>query len=206
MYMKITLFPIFLFSFLCNFIYAQTDPKTHSFGFLSGYASQKFFSVDLNRSPLLYYYSVYFFDLQYQKALFVKKDFERKKSWHWNLLIQPQISASMYQYSLTDTSQKKGFEMGLNAGVIVRRFVVSDKLGFFIGGTTGPFYVSGLPIREHPGFIFCDTGFIGLIIKLAKSTFLDTRLGFRHLSNAGLEWPNGGVNDLVSGGGILIVL
>ena len=72
--------------------------------------------------------------------------------------------------------------------------------------SSGPHYVSGTPERQADGFIFSDNLLLGLNVKLFEKIYLDLRSGFRHISNAGLNHPNGGVNDLVLNGGVFINL
>ena len=43
-------------------------------------------------------------------------------------------------------------------------------------------------------------------LPILENLFFDFRSGFRHISNAGLNHPNGGVNDLVLSGGVFINL
>ncbi|MBM3441042.1 MAG: acyloxyacyl hydrolase, partial [Bacteroidetes bacterium] len=62
------------------------------------------------------------------------------------------------------------------------------------------------PTRQARGFIFSDNAFGGVNLKCAKHTWIDLRIGFRHISNAGLREPNGGVNNLMLSGGFIFDL
>ena len=53
---------------------------------------------------------------------------------------------------------------------------------------------------------FSDNFLIGLNVKLLENIYFDFRSGFQHNSNAGLNHPNGGVNDLVLSVGVFLNL
>ncbi len=147
-----------------------------------------------------YDYQVVFFQLQYYWA------FLRRETWGLDLLIQPQYNLTKYRYIDNVPDELNGFEFGVNAGLLIRKNIFKDFLSIYAFISLGPHYVSGTPQRQSKGFIFSDNFFIGLNIKLFKNTYLDLRPGFRHISNASLTHPNGGLNDFVISGGILINL
>lgn len=118
-----------------------------------------------------------------------------------------------HQYNLTKyrpvdrvDDLKDGYEFGVNVGTLFRKHVYKDVLNVYVSLSIGPHYVSGTPERQANGFIFSDNLFTGLNIKVFNNFYLDLRAGFRHISNAELMSPNGGLNDIMVGGGILLNL
>ena len=147
-----------------------------------------------------YSYKVSFFQLQYYWA------FLRRETWGLDLLIQPQYNLTRYRHIDNVPDELNGFELGVNTGLLIRKNILKDFLSIYVFISSGPHYVSGTPQRQSKGFIFSDNLFIGLNVKLFKNTYLDLRPGFRHISNASLTHTNGGLNDFVISGGILVNL
>ena len=147
-----------------------------------------------------YDYQVKFFQAQYYWA------FLRRQTWGLDLLVQPQYNLTKFRHIDNISDEINGFEFGINVGVLIRKNIFKDFLSMYAFISSGPHYVSGTPQRQSTGFIFSDNFFIGLNIKLFKNTYLDLRPGFRHISNASLTHTNGGLNDFVISGGILINL
>jgi hypothetical protein len=110
-------------------------------------------------------------------------------------LAQPQFNISRFREKDSIPEIAGGLEFGLNGGILFRVYMLDDRISPYLCISAGPHYVSGVPDRQSPGFIFSDNLFTGLQIKLSNSFYLDLRFGFRHISNAGLQNPNGGVNN-----------
>jgi hypothetical protein len=68
-------------------------------------------------------------------------------------------------------------------------------LYLFVG--TGPHYLDEGIARQSKGLIFSDNLGIGSSINLNKKYILDFRLGLRHLSNAGINYPNVAIENKV---------
>ncbi len=137
-----------------------------------------------------YYYQVYFLQFQFFYT------FMQKENFSMDLLVQPQTNFTLYRTRDTVTNYYNGFECGLNVGVVMRK-TLSDLLSVYLIISSGPHYVSGVPERQSPGFLFSDNIFAGAKVKLGDDLYFDLRPGFRHISNANLQKPNGGVNTLV---------
>jgi len=103
-------------------------------------------------------------------------------------------------------TEMKGYEVGLNAGILIRKNILEDNLSFYLCLSSGLQYVSGTPNRQASGFIFSDNLFVGLNIKLFKIFYMDTRPGFRHISNAGLKKPNAWINTITTSGRFFFLL
>lgn len=91
----------------------------------------------------------------------------------------------------------KGYEIGLNIGLLARRNFSNDKFSIYGIISSGPHFISGVPERQAPGFLFSDNIFIGISPKIYKMLYLDFRLGFRHMSNMDLKEPNKGINNAI---------
>jgi hypothetical protein len=165
----------------------------HKLGFITGYGNEKKFDV-------MYTYEILFFQFQYYYSLL------KKKGWGVEVLLQPQYNITKYKNGFLDEEKKKGHEFGLNMGFLIRKNVVQEFLSSYLIISAGPHYVSGIPERQADGFIFSDNFFAGVSIKVFKSVYLDIRGGFRHISNAGFEKPNKGINSLIINGGFFLLL
>ena len=122
------------------------------------------------------------------------------------MLAQPQFNLTTYRPMDMLDNESKGYEWGLNAGVLVRKILFKDRISLYLLLSAGPHYISGAPERQSSGFIFSDNLFIGMTVKINENTHIDLRPGFRHLSNAGLTDRNGGINNVVFSGGIIFNL
>lgn len=162
-------------------------------GFLTGYGDQTLLDVK-------YDYRVTFFRLQAYYGLI------RKPSWGIDLLLQPQYNLTTFRYNIADQDEVSGYEYGLNIGVLIRQTFFQDLLSVYAYISAGPHFVSGVPDRQSEGFIFSDNFMAGVNVRLHDNLYLDLRPGFRHISNAGLKPRNGGVNNNVLSGGVLINL
>lgn len=158
--------------------------ERHKWGFDLGYGDQT--GLDVN-----YIYKIFFFQYQYYFTL------TGGQKGSLEIIAQPQFNLTTFRQDMNSRSFTGGYEYGLNAGFLVRRNFRNGLLGAYLFISTGPHCISGAPDRQSPGFIFSDNFFSGLNIRLQGSLYLDLRLGFRHISNAGLKDPNGGVNSYV---------
>lgn len=186
------------------------NDSKHRIGFNTGFGFQKrvfpitdteggveYVRVGLN---LKYKYEVSYFQAQYYYG------FLRKKTWGLDLLVQPQFNQTKYRFLNTDSKEIKGYEFGVNFGLLIRKNIFNDFLSFYMCLSVGPHYISGVPQRQSKGFIFSDNLFIGSNIKIYKNAYLDFRYGIRHISNASLTDRNGGINDLFISIGLLVNL
>ena len=163
----------------------------HKWGFDLGYGFQS--GLDVN-----YFYEVYLFQYQYYFTL------AGKEKWAFEAIAQPQFNLTRFKESDDSPVITRGYECGLNAGLLLRGNLIIGRMSPYIFISTGPHYISGAPDRQSPGFIFSDNLFTGLNIGLNEAISFDLRFGFRHISNAGLEDPNGGINTFVVNIGLLM--
>jgi hypothetical protein len=87
------------------------------------------------------------------------------------------------------------YEFGSNLGI--RNYVkINDGFYFYQMLGSGPHYISAEVGRQANGFIFSDNLALGTLLRLnQKGLFLNFQYVQRHISNAGLKDPNGGVNS-----------
>jgi hypothetical protein len=131
-------------------------------------------------------YKVYYIIGDYSSSFKVpkKKDF---LAWY----AEPQ-----FNFVKGDYTPKGGidYEFGLNLGI--RNYVkINEGFYFYQMLGSGPHYVSAEIGRQANGFIFSDNLALGTFLKLRGELFLNFQYVQRHISNAGLKAPNGGVNS-----------
>jgi len=212
------------FTLQLNFLLAQENTlfkgRKHKIGFVYGYGGQDpsyMLSIlnngkdnesetdqgtdpNGNSGKLNYEYQVTFYQFQYYFSWL------RRKTWGLDLLVQPQYNTTRYRPVDKATQEENGFEYGLNIGVLLRKNIFEDFMSLYALISLGPHYVSGTPQRQASGFIFSDNLFVGMNLRLTNNMYLDIRPGFRHISNAGLKSPNGGINNFVFTAGMLVIL
>ncbi len=172
------------------------DDKKHKIGFIAGYGNQEGTKI-IGKN---YVYKVTLLQFQYSIA------FKRKQSFSVEFLLQPQFNFTKYKEVFSDVGLRNGYEYGVNIGFLIRKNFLEDKLSIYGLISAGPHFVSGTPERQADGFIFSDNLFLGLSVKLYNNLYFDFRPGYRHLSNAKIKQPNGGVNSIVLSAGFFVVL
>jgi hypothetical protein len=165
----------------------------HKIGLMTGFGEQ--FSRE-NR----YYYHPYFIEIQYSYAIL------RKNLWGLEILAQPQYNITSYTKDEFTSTLLKGHECGLNIGFLLRSNFCSDKISLYAAASSGPHFVSGVPDRQSRGFIFSDNLFVGVNALICRNLYLDLRTGTRHISNAELKHPNGGLNNFIYKAGFILML
>jgi hypothetical protein len=101
------------------------------------------------------------------------------------------------QFNLVQTDNGTNYEAGSNIGLrYIKNFSSQTYLYAMVG--SGPHYMSATIPRQAKGFLFSDNLGIGLMRKLNphKSLALHIQFIARHISNANLVMPNGGINNL----------
>jgi hypothetical protein len=158
-------------------------------------------------SDMNYEYKPVLIQLEFQKPLSKKG----KQGWQLDYLIQPQFNRVSFSENGVNTRSGviKTFEIGVNAGLIVLKSLVKideyRNVKIYALGSLGPHYIGASPSRQAKGFLFSDNLRVGLRIPVSSSIIFDLRTGIRHLSNASLKRPNGGLDDILFGAGIRLV-
>lgn len=192
------LFTLFVFNLM--FLFAQTTDHTcqkHKIGYLVSFGDQKLSFVSL---ALPYSYKVMFFEIDYCNNL------SADKTWELDLIFQPQFNITEYKPDNDQEKYTSGYEYGLNVGLCTRFKLIPDLFNIYTILSIGPNYVSGVPNRQRSGFLFANNIIAGINFQLSDHWYFDLRIGFRHLSNAGFNSPNRGINNLIISGGVLFDL
>jgi len=137
-----------------------------------------------------YDYRVTFFEMQYQRKL------KNYKNSSIDLLLMPQFNSTTFKKEDENTLFQQGHEMGLNVGISIRKSPQNEPYSYYLALSSGPHYTSDTPGRQTPGFIFSDNLFVGIDYEVFTNTNVSFQLGFRHISNAGISNPNGGINNV----------
>lgn len=170
-----------------------TRKRLPAFGLQSGYGFQNGLGVS-------YHYEVVFLKMKSFHTIY------DAGKWSFDLIPQPQVNISRYKVTNNSAKKDHGIEFGVNIGFAFTRYFDAGTTGLYIMAGAGPHYVSGVPERQAPGFIFSDNVALGFTRLLSDRLALDLSAGFRHISNASLKRPNGGVNNLVVMGGVVVQL
>lgn len=160
----------------------------HRVGIQYGYADQDLGAFELGVN---YNYELHLFRLQYYRTLLSKETFSLE------LLFQPQYNIGRYAVEVDTAPNRDVWETGLNVGLLARKNFKDDLLSIYALISAGPHYVSGAPDRQVPGFTFSDNFMGGVNVRMFQQTYFDLRFGVRHVSNANLQYPNGGVNNFI---------
>lgn len=84
-------------------------------------------------------------------------------------------------------------EAGVGVG-LKYLYPLTDTVSTYIFGSVGPHYISVVTEDQANGLLFADTIGVGLSLFLTDYTALVAEYRLRHLSNAHLGTPNGGIN------------
>jgi len=87
-------------------------------------------------------------------------------------------------------------EFGL-AFLIKYGFPFTEKLYPFIEVGTGPYYITWSTNTQSTQFNFDSQGGLGLLYFFENHWAANAALRFRHVSNAAIKQPNGGIESLV---------
>jgi lipid A 3-O-deacylase len=85
------------------------------------------------------------------------------------------------------------FEFGISPG-FQYRFPFTEKLSGYLLAAVGPHYISLVTKNQANGFIFSDAVGGGFYYFLSENSAINIGYRWRHLSNAGINMPNDGIN------------
>ena len=131
-------------------------------------------------------------DTRYQ-PIFFAGDF----SWSFTKVPKKKVFLAWYfepQFNLVITPRPIDIEFGTNLGIrnyvrINENFLLYQMIG------SGPHFITAEVSRQANGFIFSDNLAVGSFIRLNKrDLFMNLQFRIRHISNAGLQSPNGGID------------
>lgn len=171
---------------------AQESPKFHDrnrLGVVTSFGGQALLDLE-------YRYLVSSIQVEYEHAI------KKYRSWILHALVQTQYNITRFNYDDGGPVKLKGYEFGLNLGINMEKTFNDGKMGIYMGVGTGPHFISDGTHRQADGILFCNNIYAGFKCKLNGHLELDIRPGFRHISNAGLWEPNGGINNSMLGIGL----
>jgi hypothetical protein len=100
------------------------------------------------------------------------------------------------QLGFTAMSQENGVEFGVGVG-LKYAYPIGDSYSAYILGSVGPHVMSLKTEDQANGFIFNDTIGLGMDFKISPGNAINIECRLRHLSNAGLQNPNYGIENLI---------
>ncbi|NDC77364.1 MAG: hypothetical protein EBZ67_05775 [Chitinophagia bacterium] len=115
--------------------------------------------------------------------------------WRWEGMVQPMLVRVVGWTDDARPTDGHPWESGLSGGLLLGRAVGGGRLFPYIGSAFGLHYLWLSVPRQSRGPAFCSQLYGGVRVSQAGRWALDVRAGFRHVSNAGMSSPNGGIND-----------
>lgn len=167
----------------------EKDHQRHAMGLMVSQGGQALLDVQ-------YRYLVTLFQAEYQFSVL------RKGSWQFHLMAQPHYGITRFNFDNADPVNASGYELGMNLGLQLESGIRGTNATIYMGAGTGPQYLSEATHRQSEGFIFSSNLFMGITYRFSAMYELDLRTAFRHISNAGLQLPNGGINNSMVGVGL----
>ena len=192
---------ILIIFFISKSAFTQVEHSkdfNHKIGFIVGYGKQDVnllgISIDLK---VPYVYEVQLFELDYFLPLYYNN------SWSIESHLRLVYGITHYKQNKKSLTYTKSNEYGISSGFLISKSFFEKFIKIYFATSLGPFYSIGTPDRQVPGFMFCGNYDIGVNLELRKNVYFDLRTGFRHISNAGLRNPNGGLNNWMINGGLV---
>ncbi|MEG0655923.1 MAG: acyloxyacyl hydrolase, partial [Mucinivorans sp.] len=170
---------------------AKAMPRAarHKIGFNAGGLKSNY--------PLRYYYDMTFFQAQWNYT------YARLGHFEFESMAVLQYGATYYNATLYPfEGYKRGMELGFMAGLNFRFNFWKERLFVSFMGIIGPMYTPHMPSRQGTPLNFSDNLAVSIGGRVAGHYMIDLRLGYRHLSNAGINPPNYGINSHWISGGI----
>jgi hypothetical protein len=88
---------------------------------------------------------------------------------------------------------KANLECGIGFGLRYT-YPLTERLSAYLLGSVGPHYITVVTQKQANGFVWADSLGAGLFVHLTKGSAINIGYRFRHLSNAEMALPNGGIN------------
>jgi hypothetical protein len=116
-------------------------------------------------------------------------------AWHWEAIVQPQwVFVSRRTGDGRVMGEGRPWELGLSGGLTLGYGRPHSVYQPYLGMAIGPHFLSVSIPRQSAGPAFCSQLFAGIRRRMGPRLEWDLRGGFRHVSNAGMSSPNGGIN------------
>ncbi|NMB82841.1 MAG: acyloxyacyl hydrolase [Ignavibacteria bacterium] len=192
---------LFLLIIFSNQIFSQVpepDYPKHKIGFSFGYGDQQIKIIGLGVDLKVdYSYEILFAQFSYIYSLF------NNDWWHIGFNLQTEYGITYYKLNKKFLAESRSHELGISGGIIFSSKVITDVLNLYLLFSVGPHYTQKSPERQVSGFMFNNNYDIGINIFMRDNLLFDLRTGFRHLSNANLKNPNGGINNWIISLGLI---
>jgi hypothetical protein len=165
-------------------VYAQTPPKSESAP--TGWITESGFITGMGTGSTS--------EGQYQPILLIwhlASDLKRYISPLQNhkgtlsVTCEPQINPAF--------NPQTAIEFGVGFG-LQYAYPITPKISPYVMGSVGPHYITLQNEHQANGFIFSDTVGVGLYYYLDKKSAINLGYRYRHISNADLKSPNGGLD------------
>ncbi|MGZ3580521.1 MAG: acyloxyacyl hydrolase [Syntrophales bacterium] len=102
-----------------------------------------------------------------------------------SVFLEPQINPVV--------NPQTDIELGIGIGLQYMHPIIGN-LSAYILGSIGPHYISVVTTKQANGFIFADTIGAGFYYYLTRDSAINVGYRLRHMSNANLAEPNGGID------------
>jgi hypothetical protein len=102
-----------------------------------------------------------------------------------SFFLEPQINPAF--------SPRTDVEFGVGIGLQYRHYL-TERLSAYIMASVGPHWITLRTADQENGFIFADTAGVGVSLLVTEKSSFDLGVRIRHLSNAGIAEPNGGID------------
>lgn len=100
------------------------------------------------------------------------------------------------QFGIAPVNKQNGFEFGVGVG-LKYAYPIGDSYSAYILGSVGPHVMSLKTQDQADGFIFNDTIGLGTAFKISPGSAINIECRLRHLSNAEIQKPNYGIENLI---------
>lgn len=129
----------------------------------------------------------------------MRKIVRERGAWRWEAIVQPQWVFASRRVDGISMGKDRPWELGLSGGLSLGRCRPPSVAQPYLGMAIGPHFLSASIPRQSAGPTFCSQLFAGIRHPLVSHLEIDLRGGFRHVSNAGMSSPNGGINHSFMG-------
>lgn len=119
------------------------------------------------------------------------KKFTRKIGFNPPMLLQLQIEPFISGVTQPRSNVEAGNAFAVKVGLLPDTFMIQP----YIKAAAGMLYMSQHTREQSTQFNFYEYGGAGLHVFFNKNTAITAEYRFRHVSNAGIDEPNGGINS-----------
>jgi hypothetical protein len=100
------------------------------------------------------------------------------------------------QFAFAYFNKENGVEFGVGVG-LKYAYPIGDSYSVYILGSVGPHFITLDSQDQFSGFIFNDTIGLGTAFNISPGSAINIECRLRHLSNAEIQKPNYGIENLI---------